>query len=446
MHACAVGKDPRDLGPGNDTDNKLKQLAMKLSTRILVPLALTAFLAACQGSSVEDIVPNGASTQLPAKMIESMKSKGISLTAPVMFRIFKEENVLEVWKRKDNGRYDMVTSYQICKWSGKLGPKFIEGDRQAPEGFYAVRPAQMNPKSSYYLSFNTGFPNALDRSLGRTGANLMVHGSCSSSGCYSMTDAQVAQIYAFARDAFKGGQDSIQLEAFPFRMTAANMARYKDDPNYAFWKNLKEGYDHFEITKVPPKVDVCEKKYVFNHTSDPNAPIAATSACPPSDQPDSLKMAYQSYQSTYDSAFSSMVSKGRVQPPARSIQGIAEAKIIADWSSRRARGERVTMDPPSLSPQDKDKASKPQVMVRLASAVAADKAKEEREAAKRTRMSKVQLPSGSMSVASNAPAPAVSAQATPQTTGAIDTAPAAAPVEQPAAAPAKKAWWKIIGN
>ncbi|MEK1889481.1 MAG: murein L,D-transpeptidase family protein [Phyllobacterium sp.] len=422
---------------------------MKLSTRILVPLALTAFLAACQGSSVEDIVPNGASTQLPAKMIESMKSKGISLTAPVMFRIFKEENVLEVWKRKDNGRYDMVTSYQICKWSGKLGPKFIEGDRQAPEGFYAVRPAQMNPKSSYYLSFNTGFPNALDRSLGRTGANLMVHGSCSSSGCYSMSDAQVAQIYAFARDAFKGGQDSIQLEAFPFRMTAANMARYKDDPNYAFWKNLKEGYDHFEITKVPPKVDVCEKKYVFNHTSDPNAPIAATSTCPPSDQPDALKTAYQSYQSSYESAFSSMAGKGRIQPPARSIQGIAEAKIIADWSARRARGERVTMDPPSLSPQDKDKASKPQIMVRLASAVAADKAKEQREAAKRTRMSKVSVPAAPMSVAANTAAPAASAPANaPQTTGAINAAPAStpAPVEQPAAAPAKKAWWKVLGN
>ena len=182
---------------------------------------LTLFLAGCQGSSIDDLAPNAANAQLPEKLVRSMKAKGISTTSPVMFRIFKEENVLEVWKRKENGRYDMVTSYQICKWSGKLGPKFIEGDRQAPEGFYAVRPAQMNPKSSYYLSFNTGFPNGLDRALGRTGANLMVHGACSSSGCYSMTDAQVAQIYAFARDAFKGGQDSIQLEAFPFRMTAS---------------------------------------------------------------------------------------------------------------------------------------------------------------------------------------------------------------------------------
>lgn len=408
---------------------------MKITTHILAPLMLTLFLAGCQGGTVSDLVPNGEHTQLSAKVVQSMKTKGMAVTSPIMFRIFKEENVLEVWKRKDNGRYDVVTSYQICKWSGKLGPKFIEGDRQAPEGYYAVRPAQMNPKSSYYLSFNTGFPNALDRALGRTGANLMVHGACSSSGCYSMTDGQVAEIYAFAREAFKGGQESIQLQAYPFRMTAANMARYKDDPNYAFWKNLKEGYDHFEITKVPPKVDVCEKKYVFNHTSDPNAPIAATSTCPPSDQPESLKMAYQSYQTNYETAFTSMVGKGKIQAPSRSIQGLSEAKIIAEWSQRRARGERVTQEPPSLSPQDAGAATKPQVMVRLASAVAADKAKEERDASKRSR---IHTPA----VAAT-PAPAQTPAPAPMTTAAIAAPEASAPA---APAPAKKAWWKIVGN
>ena len=122
----------------------------------------------------------------------------------------------------------------------------------------------MNPHSNYHLSFNIGFPNRYDRANGRTGANLMVHGACSSSGCYSMTDAQIEEIYAFGRDAFQGGQTEIQIQAFPFRMTAANMARYRNDPNYEFWKMLKVGYDNFEITKVPPKVDVCEKRYVFN--------------------------------------------------------------------------------------------------------------------------------------------------------------------------------------
>ena len=209
-----------------------------------------------------------------------MKAKGMVRTSSVMARIFKEEGKLEIWKAKTNGRYDMVASYDICKWSGKLGPKYTEGDRQAPEGFYTVRPAQMNPRSNYHLSFNIGYPNAYDRANGRTGANLMVHGACSSSGCYSMTDAQIEQIYAFGRDAFQGGQTEFQIQAFPFRMTAANMARYRNDPNYEFWKMLKVGYDNFEITKVPPKVDVCEKRYVFNQVAAEGATFDPTGACP----------------------------------------------------------------------------------------------------------------------------------------------------------------------
>ena len=138
----------------------------------------------------------------------------------------------------------------------------------------------------------------------------MVHGACSSSGCYSMTDAQIEQIYAFGRDAFQGGQTEFQIQAFPFRMTAANMARYRNDPNYDFWKMLKDGYDHFEITKVPPKVDVCEKRYVFNQVADGKArPSMPTGACPPSTtQPDSLKTRLSvPIRASYDAAFTGAV-------------------------------------------------------------------------------------------------------------------------------------------
>ena len=145
----------------------------------------------------------------------------MSTTSPIMIRIFKEEAVLEVWKQKDNGRYDLAATYDICKWSGRLGPKFVEGDRQAPEGFYTVRPYQMNPRSSYHLSFNIGFPNNYDRAHGRTGQHLMVHGACSSAGCYSMTDKQVEEIYALPA-TLQGRPEAFQIHAFPFRMTAGN--------------------------------------------------------------------------------------------------------------------------------------------------------------------------------------------------------------------------------
>jgi len=304
-------------------------------------------VAGCNDSSMKDFAPE-ANKPLPDKILADMKAKGMVRTSSVMARIFKEEGKLEIWKAKTTGRYEMVASYDICKWSGKLGPKYTEGDRQAPEGFYTVRPSQMNPRSNYHLSFNIGYPNAYDRANGRTGANLMVHGACSSSGCYSMTDPQIEQIYAFGRDAFQGGQTEFQIQAFPFRMTAANMARYRNDPNYEFWKMLKVGYDNFEITKVPPKVDVCEKRYVFNQVAPEGTTFDPTGACPPTTQPDSLKSAYNAYQTSYDAAFTGAV-KASVPAPKPTIAGIKEASIVSDWSKRRARGERVPIDPPSLN-------------------------------------------------------------------------------------------------
>jgi murein L,D-transpeptidase YafK len=326
-----------------------------VSISMFAKLARAGFLiaalgvAGCTNSSIEDFAPQHANRQLPEKILANMRAKGMDKNAPIMARIFKEENVVEIWKQKRNGRYDIIATYPICKWSGKLGPKFTEGDRQAPEGFYTVRPSQMNPKSSYHLAFNIGFPNAYDRANGRTGTNLMVHGACSSSGCYSMTDQQIEEIYAFGRDAFQGGQREFQIQAFPFRMTAANMARYRNDPNYEFWKMLKVGYDHFELTKVPPKVDVCEKRYVFNQIAPEGTTFNPTGACPSTTQPESLKVAYAEYQSKYEAAFASALNKA-TPPPKPSILGTKEAALVADWSKRRARGERVTLEPPALTP------------------------------------------------------------------------------------------------
>jgi hypothetical protein len=150
----------------------------------------------------------------------------------------------------------------------------------------------MNPNSDYYLAFNLGFPNAFDRAHGRTGTHLMVHGACSSAGCYSMTDERIAEIFALAREAFRGGQKSFQVQAYPFRMTPANMAEHQDDQHFEFWKMLKEGYDHFEITRAPPKVDVCDKRYVFNRIADGDKGFKPQDACPQMTVPSSLALAY----------------------------------------------------------------------------------------------------------------------------------------------------------
>jgi murein L,D-transpeptidase YafK len=241
--------------------------------RAILTSAAIAAAIALAGCNANDINPSGRSqAPLSEKMVSEITSKNMDQDSPILARIFKEEAELEIWKKDRDGQYALLKTYPICRWSGDLGPKKKEGDRQAPEGFYTITPGQMNPVSNYYLAFNTGFPNAYDRAWGYTGSELMVHGDCSSRGCYAMTDEQIQEIYALARESFFGGQKAFQLEAFPFRMTALNMAKHRNNPNFAFWKMLKQGYDHFEATRQEPKVAVCEKRYVF----DPAAPDDAT--------------------------------------------------------------------------------------------------------------------------------------------------------------------------
>ncbi|WP_127144128.1 L,D-transpeptidase family protein [Pelagibacterium montanilacus] len=217
---------------------------------------------------------------LSAQAKGKLAAMGSSPQSAMMVRIFKEENVLEVWKQASSGRYELFTTYEICTWSGELGPKVAEGDRQAPEGFYTITPGLMNPRSNYYLAFNLGFPNKFDRAHGRTGSHLMVHGACSSAGCYAMEDDQITEIYALAREAFSGGQRSFEVQIFPFRMTPANIARHKDSPHMEFWMNLKEGYDFFEVANRPPSWDVCEGRYVFREPSAASAAASMGGQCP----------------------------------------------------------------------------------------------------------------------------------------------------------------------
>lgn len=334
---------------------------MKVKFAVLaVLIASSVCLTGCQDARQSRSVR--ANKALPARIQQKMAALDMPKNAPVLLRIFKEENTLEVWKQKRDGKYGLIEQYEICKWSGKLGPKYMEGDRQAPEGFYTVSPTQMNPYSSYYLSFNIGFPNAYDRANGRSGRHLMVHGACSSAGCYSMTDKNIAQIYAFGRDAFLGGQREFQVHAFPFRMSAQNMARYRKDPNYPFWAMLKQGYDIFETNRTLPKVDVCEGHYVFNRTGPFDRPVAAAAACPPAGMREAaLRTAYTTAPSVNKAVFSVHgVVEAKVSAP--SIAGVEEARLVADWSRWRAHGEKVSSRPPSLSQASAEPAGAPDII------------------------------------------------------------------------------------
>jgi murein L,D-transpeptidase YafK len=277
----------------------------------LLAAGLMLGIAGCQGGPMS-LFPK-AQAPIPFELARKMEAQGMAVASPILIRIYKEENLVEVWKQKGDGRYGLLTEYEICKWSGKLGPKFQEGDRQAPEGFYTIKPWQMNPQSDYHLAFNLGFPNAFDRAHERTGSHLMMHGACSSAGCYSMTDERIEEIFALAREAFKGGQQEFQVQAFPFRMTPENLARHRDSKHFEFWKMLKEGHDHFEITRLPPKVDVCGKRYVFNRIAeDEDARISPAKECPAMNLPENLALAYSERLAKDEQAFREVLRKEAV--------------------------------------------------------------------------------------------------------------------------------------
>jgi hypothetical protein len=198
----------------------------------------------------------------------------------------------------------------------------------------------MNPQSAYFLSFNIGYPNAYDKAWGRTGSQLMVHGDCSSRGCYAMTDEQISEIYALGRESFFGGQNAFQVQAYPFRMNAQNMAKYRNNPNMPFWKMIKEGNDHFEATKQEPKVDFCEKKYVFDAQKPANStkPLAfnASAQCPAYEIPQDIADAVREKQQQDDAKIAQFVSRGT--PIARSRAGI-DGGMHPIFASKLPEGE-----------------------------------------------------------------------------------------------------------
>jgi len=230
-------------------------------------LAMIAGTACAQDTSPRAEV--AIKNQTPA-IQTTLESSELALGNPVFIRIVKtkdgslKDGYLELFLKGKDGAFQLYKSWPICTYSGELGPKLKQGDRQSPEGFYFVKPGQMNPHSSYHLSFNLGYPNAFDRSHGRTGDFLMVHGNCVSIGCYAMTDPVIEEIYTLMEKAFEKGQPFVRVHVFPFPMTDENLAKYAGNTNIDFWKNLKDGWDWFEEKGTPPNVETANRVYTFS--------------------------------------------------------------------------------------------------------------------------------------------------------------------------------------
>src|SRR5229473_3057676 len=233
---------------------------------LITSVALTAgvLLSGCNSDEISLANNAKANQPVPPKLVADMAEKNMDLQSPMLVRLFKQEAELEVWKQDRSGRFALLKTYPICRWSGDLGPKVREGDRQ------------------------------------------------------------IAEIYSLGRESFFGGQKSFQLQAYPFKMTPLNMAKHRNNPNMPFWKMIKEGYDHFEVTRQEPKVDFCEKKYVFDAAKPPDATkdlvFDAAGQCPAYVIPDEVAEAVRQKQQDDQAETAKLISKGT--PVARTNTGI----------------------------------------------------------------------------------------------------------------------------
>jgi len=200
--------------------------------------------------------------EIKLNLDQSLKKLGAKVGDPIFIRIFKTEKILELWIKKDDKFY-LVQTYPICAYSGALGPKLKQGDKQSPEGFYTITKNQLKPNSKYHLALNIGFPNQYDKYQNRTGTYLMIHGKCSSTGCYAIRNKPIEEVYKMVQSALENGQSEIQVHIFPFKMTEKNMKQHTSSIWYPFWVNLKLGYDIFEKYKIVPIIRASEEKYRF---------------------------------------------------------------------------------------------------------------------------------------------------------------------------------------
>lgn len=230
----------------------------RLALTLIILTCLTLMAGPASALGREEAAAKAAVPRLE----KSLAAKKLKLGDPVFLRIFKEESTLEVWMKPSGSRQlFLFKSWPICAFSGGLGPKTKVGDRQAPEGFYAVGSRGLNPFSSYHLSFDLGYPNQYDRAKGYTGSLIMVHGNCVSDGCYALTDPGIEEIYTLVHAALLGGQPFFRVHSFPFRLTNQNLARHRENPWLDFWLTMRPIYDYFDQRRLPPEVVVGDGRY-----------------------------------------------------------------------------------------------------------------------------------------------------------------------------------------
>jgi murein L,D-transpeptidase YafK len=161
----------------------------------------------------------------------------------------KYEKRLEVWGKQDK-KWKHIHDYKFTSFSGRLGPKLKEGDKQIPEGIYHI--SYLNPNSKFHLSMRIDYPNKFDKQIAKKekrtnlGGDIMIHGGDRTIGCIPIGDDNIEQLYYLAQ---KVGIQNIKVILSPvdFRHMSVNIKNDKHP-----W--LKELY-----SKITKEMNICKE-------------------------------------------------------------------------------------------------------------------------------------------------------------------------------------------
>jgi murein L,D-transpeptidase YafK len=204
-------------------------------------------------------------TSVTAKAIELSKEferRGLKLGSPVFIRVYKQTSEMELWVEK-GARYVLFKTYGICRWSGRLGPKYYEGDRQSPEGLYRITSGDLIVNARWDRAMNINYPNSFDVMNGRSGSSILIHGKCGSIGCFAIQDRNVEEVYAAVRAALESGQAYIPVLSLPFHFASLAPAKQDTRQMSEFWADLRRADLLFERDRLPPAAWICDGRYYF---------------------------------------------------------------------------------------------------------------------------------------------------------------------------------------
>ncbi|HEY4289731.1 MAG TPA: L,D-transpeptidase family protein [Puia sp.] len=223
-------------------------------------------------------------------LMKQFKEKGLTYPARYIYiRSFKYDSQLEVWvKNTKEEKYKLFKTYKVCALAGTLGPKRMAGDYQVPEGFYYIN--EFNPRSEYHLSLGLNYPNASDRILSdstQPGGDIYIHGSCVTTGCIPITDAQIEELYILAAHAKDMGEDFIPVHIFPVNFNNPRSVDYLNKylqtfSEYTpFAKSMRSAFYYFEKYRDVPFVMVNGRgEYVTEEVAPTEAEVKVANVEP----------------------------------------------------------------------------------------------------------------------------------------------------------------------